>query len=260
MDIGRMSASHSPDSHQRQPSTKGPRDWYQDYGIRHVAIIPDGNRRWAAERSLPIELGHAKGLLEVMPDLVERLSEAGVHTITVWGFSTENWSRQSSEVSHLMKICAEFLRNRLHAIAMRHGARLVHLGRKDRINSDVRNAIESVAEATANNREHIYNLAFDYGGRDELIRASERMLAAARNGESGEKLSIYDCLDTQGQPHPEPDLVVRSSGEHRMSGFMPWQAAYSEIFFVERYFPDFNFALLEDLAEQFLTRKRRFGG
>ena len=257
-----MSVSPSPDPLERQASAerpRGARDWYQEYGIRHVAIIPDGNRRWATERSLPIELGHAKGLLEVLPDLVHKLSDAGVHTLTVWGFSTENWSRQNNEVNHLMKICAEFLRNRLLAIAQRHGARFVHLGRTDRINADVRGAIESVVKATANNQNHVYNLAFDYGGRDELKRASERLLAAVQAGNAPEGLAIEDCLDTHGQPYPEPDLVVRSSGEHRMSGFMPWQAAYSEIFFVERYFPDFDFALFEQIADQFLARKRRFG-
>jgi len=242
-----------------RPSGLPAANWHRDYGIDHIALIPDGNRRWATERSLPIEIGHTKGLLEVMPHLVERLSEAGVHTLTVWGFSTENWNREVREVSHLMRICVDFLKNRLLAIADRHGGRLIHLGRKDRIGPEVLDAIEYVEEATAKNKEHVYNLAFDYGGRDELQRASERMLAALRGGASQNDLTIEDFLDTRGQPHPEPDVVIRSSGEHRMSGFMPWQTAYSEIFFVDRYFPEFDFTLMQRVAEDFRTRKRRFG-
>lgn len=234
-------------------------DWRREYGINHIAIIPDGNRRWATQRSLPIEVGHTKGLLEVMPELVHRLSDAGVHTLTVWGFSTENWNRQVREVDHLMAICADFLKNKLLAIAERHSARVIHIGRKDRAYSPVVDAIHYVQEATAKNDKHFYNLAFDYGGLDELRRAGARMLEALKSGTPESALDIQDFLDTHGQPHPQPDLVVRSSGEHRMSGFMPLQTAYSEIFFVDECFPDFNFALMQRVAEQFRARKRRFG-
>lgn len=254
-----MNASRNAESLAPEAAARRYADWRRDYGIHHIALIPDGNRRWATERSLPIELGHTKGLLEVMPDLVQRLSDAGVHTMTCWGFSTENWNREVREISHLMKICVDFLRNRLLAIADRHGARVIHLGRKDRISPEVGDAIQYVEEATARNEEHIYNLAFDYGGRDELQRAGDRMLAALRARASTNDLKVKDFLDTQGQPYPEPDLVIRSSGEHRMSGFMPWQTAYSEIFFMDRYFPDFDFALIQGVAEEFAARKRRFG-
>jgi undecaprenyl diphosphate synthase len=240
-------------------ATPRKRGWSEEYGIKHIAIIPDGNRRWASERSVPIEVGHSEGLLTVLPELVDKLSAAGVHTITVWGFSTENWTREASEVSHLMSICVYFLMNRLLEIAQRHGGRLIHIGRKDRISNEVRVAIEHVEQATAQNRNHVYNMAFDYGGRDELTRACERMFQALRTGTPESELRIEDFLDTTHQPNPEPDIVIRSSGEQRMSGFMPWQTAYSEIFFVEQYFPDFNFALIQRVAEQFRARKRRFG-
>ena len=234
-------------------------NWRDAYGINHIALIPDGNRRWAREHSLPIALGHTKGLMQVMPELVDKLSEAGVHTITVWGFSTENWNRELGEISHLMAIVVEFLKKRLLEMAERHGARFVHLGRKDRMYPEVRAAIELVEQATLQHRNHVYNLAFDYGGRDELERAAARMLAAQRAGAAEGELRLQNFLDTAGQPFAEPDIVVRSSGEHRMSGFMPWQAAYSEVFFVEQYFPDFDFALLGDVARKFRARKRRFG-
>lgn len=235
-------------------------NWFEQYGIRHIAIIPDGNRRWARQHSVPIAFGHSKGLLEVMPDLVCQMSEAGVHTITVWGFSTENWTRQKFEVSHLMAIFADFLKHRLLEIAARYDARVYHIGRKDRLYPEVLDAIAQVERVTANNRTHVYNLALDYGGEDELSRAGERMMAAAQSGSPEESLMLSNFLDTTGQPYPAPDLVIRSSGEHRMSGFMPLQAAYAELFFVDRMFPDFTFELLEDVAEQFRNRKRRFGG
>jgi undecaprenyl diphosphate synthase len=232
-------------------------DWFSQYGIRHVAIIPDGNRRWARQRSVPIEVGHTTGLLQVLPNLVHRLCEAGVHTITVWGFSTENWTRESAEVGHLMKISAEFLRHHIMDIAKRHDARVCHLGRKDRIFPEVREALESVEAMTAGNRSHVYNVALDYGGQDELQRASQRLATAMQSGPT--TLSVADFLDTAGQPYPQPDVVIRSSGEHRLSGFLPLQTVYSELFFLEANFPDFTFELVRDVAEQFRWRKRRFG-
>lgn len=232
-------------------------DWFSQYGIRHVAIIPDGNRRWARQRSVPIEVGHTQGLLQVLPNLVHRLCEAGVHTITVWGFSTENWTREAQEVGHLMKISAEFLRHHIMDIAKRHDARVCHLGRKDRIFPEVREALEHVEALTAGNRSHVYNVALDYGGQDELQRASERMARAMQKDATG--VTVADFLDTAGQPYPQPDVVIRSSGEHRLSGFLPLQTVYSELFFVEQNFPDFTFELVRDVAEQFRWRKRRFG-
>jgi undecaprenyl diphosphate synthase len=234
-------------------------DWMHEYGIRHLAIIPDGNRRWARERSMPIALGHSKGLLQVLPHLVHCLSDAGVHTMTVWGFSTENWNRTTAEVEHLMDICAEFLENRLLAIAERHNARVCHMGRKDRLPLRVRKALAHVEAMTSQNEHHVYNLALDYGGHDELVRAGDRMLAAAERGVPRGDLRIVNFLDTSGQPYPEPDLVVRSSGEQRMSGFMPLQTAYSEWFFSKDLFPDFTFDTLRDVAVAFRERKRRFG-
>lgn len=234
-------------------------DWMREYGIRHLAIIPDGNRRWARKRSIPIALGHSKGLLEVLPHLVHCLSDAGVHTMTVWGFSTENWNRATAEVEHLMDICAEFLENRLLSIAERHDAQVHHIGRKDRLPLRVRTALARVEEMTSSNERHVYNLALDYGGHDELVRAGQRMLAAAERGIAPSELRIADFLDTSGQPYPDPDLVIRSSGEQRMSGFMPLQTAYSEWFFTKELFPDFTFDTLRTIAESFRDRKRRFG-
>lgn len=235
-------------------------NWFERYGIRHIAMIPDGNRRWAKQRSLPVEIGHTNGLLRVLPALVDKLCDAGVHTLTVWGFSTENWNRENAEVKHLMKIGADFLRNHLLDIAKKHDARIYHLGRKDRIFPEVREALEVCEKATVNNQSHVYNVALDYGGKDELERAGERMATALKNGTVSGDVSIADFLDTAGQPHPEPDIVIRTSGEYRMSGFLPLQTVYSELFFVEPMFPELTFDAVEEIAEQFRWRKRRFGG
>lgn len=234
-------------------------DWLEEYGIRHVAIIPDGNRRWAKQRGVPTEVGHAHGLLRVLPELVSQLCSAGVHTVTVWGFSTENWTREADEVRHLMQISAQFLANQVMDIADRHDARVHHLGRKDRLFPAVIEALDHAEKVTANNRSHVYNVALDYGGQDELLRASERMARSLQGGTAATDLSVVDFLDTAGQPFPNPDVVVRTSGEHRMSGFMPLQTVYSELFFVEEMFPDMTFDVLRGVAEQFKWRKRRFG-
>ena len=255
------SASSSVSSPAKAVVNDREQDWFQLYGIRHIALIPDGNRRWAQTRKLPIEVGHAHGLLRVMPNLVHKLCDAGVHTLTIWGFSTENWTRELDEVKHLMRMSAEFMRHQLLDIARRHDARVYHLGRKDRLYPEVLGALADAAEITKNNKSHVFNVALDYGGRDELARASERLVEArkAANGD-GDSLQITDFLDTQGQPHPEPDIVIRSSGEHRMSGFLPMQTVYSELFFVDQMFPELTFEDVRDVAEQFRWRKRRFGG
>jgi len=255
--LGTMDIAQRRDTGSRESAAT---DWYSKYGIRHIAIIPDGNRRWARQKGLAIEVGHANGLLRVLPDLVHQLCDAGVHTITVWGFSTENWTREAAEVKHLMKISAEFLRHHIMDIANRHQARVCHLGRKDRLFPEVREALDAVEKATAHHNRHVYNVALDYGGTDELVRATYKMAADVQKGQSAEELSILDYLDTAGQPHAFPDVVIRSSGEHRMSGFLPLQTVYSELFFVEDLFPEFTFELVRDIAEQFKWRKRRFGG
>lgn len=240
---------------------RGEPDWFERYGIRHIAIIPDGNRRWARERSLQAKAGHTQGLLGVLPPLVHSLCNAGVHTVTVWGFSTENWTRETAEVDHLMAIGVVFLRHHLLEIARTHDARVYHLGRKDRLYPELREALIDVQELTAKNRSKVYNVALDYGGQDELVRAGERLVKASReNTTSGKELLITDFLDTAGQPHPNPDIVIRTSGEQRVSGFLPLQTIYSELFFLDALFPDVTFELVREVAEQFRSRKRRFGG
>lgn len=234
-------------------------DWGEVYGIHHLAIIPDGNRRWARDRAMPAMMGHTTGLLRVLPELVRGLTARRLHTVTAWGFSTENWTRAQVEVEHLMKIFAEYLEHHLLELADEHSARVVHLGRKDRLPERVLAGIEHIEKVTRDNTRHVYNMAIDYGGEDELSRAATRMLSDASVAVDAQPRSLRDYLDTAGQPYPAPDIVLRSSGECRMSGFMPFQTSYSELFFVETLFPDFDMKLLDSVARSFGERKRRFG-
>jgi undecaprenyl diphosphate synthase len=234
-------------------------DWEASYGIRHIAVIPDGNRRWARERSLTVMAGHTVGLLQVLPKLVRGLCQRRVHTISAWGFSTENWGREQPEVEHLMKIFAEFLEHQVLELADEHQARVFHLGRKDRLPDKVLSRIERAERLTRGHQRHVYNVALDYGGQDELERAALRLAAAVQQQGGASGLSLVDFLDTAGQPHPNPDLVLRSSGEHRLSGFMPLQTLYSELFFADQQFPEFTLELLDSVAEGFGERRRRFG-
>lgn len=235
-------------------------DWFAQYGIRHIAIIPDGNRRWARGHAFPITEGHSIGLLKVLPGLVEELSKVGVHTLTAWGFSTENWNRDDAEIEHLMTIFAEFIEYRLMELATKFDARIVHLGRKDRLPQKVVERLVATETATSGNTTHVYNIALDYGGDDELTRAARKMIAAAQTGTAAAELRVSNFLDTAGQPYPQPDIVIRSSGEFRLSGFLPLQTAYSELFFVKESFPDFTMDLIQKVAEEFRRRRRRFGG
>ena len=241
------------------PIHEEPIDWSAEYGIHHVALIPDGNRRWAQERSMEATLGHTVGLLTVLPRIIDGLCDRGVHTITAWGFSTENWARVRVEVDHLMAIFAEFLRDQVMELANRHQARLVHIGRRDRLPDSVVTQIDYAVGATKHYDQHVFNMAIDYGGEDELARAAERMLSSVREGHELSGESLRDFLDTAGQPFPNPDVIIRSSGEHRLSGFMPLQSSYSELFFVKEQFPEFNMDLLDSVGQAFNERKRRFG-
>lgn len=239
----------------------------------HIAIIPDGNRRWAKDRHLPALEGHRCGA-KVTTKIARAARDFGVHTLTFWGFSTENWGRSESEVSGLMKIFESFIGQHLKE-AQNDNVRIVHLGRKDRIPKTLARKLAKAEEETKNNSQHVFNIAIDYGGQDELLRAFEK---AFRDVETGkivlEKLSeevgkyqgkypyyyFKDYLDTAGQSHPYPDLVIRTSGERRLSGFIPWQAVYSEIYWERDHFPDFTPEKLKQAILDFGHRRRRFGG
>jgi len=225
----------------------------------HVAVIPDGNRRWARRRGLPTLVGHKKGF-DVARKIVDVSREMGIHTLTLWGFSTENWSRTRREINYLMKIYFDMIGQNLDE-ARKTEARMIHLGRKDRLPKKLVEEISQAEEETKKYKKHVLNIALDYGGQDDILRAIEKMAAEFSKSNfqfSNEKLEKY--LDTVGQKYPSPDLVIRTSGEMRTSGLMVWQAAYSELYFEPKCFPDFTPELFKKAIAEYGKRQRRFGG
>lgn len=222
----------------------------------HITIIPDGNRRWAKEHKLTSLMGHKRGF-DIAVKLSRKVRQMGVSTLTLWAFSTENWDRTPTEVKYLMRLYG-ILMDKYLKEAIKDEVKIIHIGRKDRIPKFLLKKIETAEEKTKNFSKYYLNIALDYGGRDEIVRAIHK---ASKNGGT-DKITVdnfKDYLDTANQPHPYPDLVIRTSGEFRISGFMPWQAAYSEYLFVNKYFPELTEKDMEDAVEEYSRRQRRFG-
>ncbi len=220
---------------------------------RHIAIIPDGNRRWAKERGLPSLEGHRKGV-ENAEKLIYKARELGVECITGWMFSTENWKRSADETSYLFNLATEFAK-KYHKKFMDAKIRFKHIGRKDRIPEGIANLLREMEETTKDFDTFTVVIAMDYGGHDELIRTITKL-----NDKKLEitKENIENNLDTAGLP--PPDLIIRTSGEQRLSGFMSWMNEYAEFYFPKAYFPDFSPDDLEKAINDFAQRERRFGG
>jgi undecaprenyl diphosphate synthase len=238
----------------------------------HVAIIPDGNRRWARARGWHTFKGHKQGFDRV-PELVRVGREMGIHTMTLWAFSTENWNRTKEEIGYLMKMYEEMVEKNLRE-AHKYEARIIHLGRKDRIPASLLKKVVKAEGETRGYKKHVLNIALDYGGHDEIIRAVGRIISESRiqnpefriDQEVGKyrgEYAIYkfaEYLDTREQPYPYVDLVIRTSGEQRTSGLLSWQTAYAEYYFLAEHFPDFTKEKLEEAVMEFSRRRRRFGG
>jgi undecaprenyl diphosphate synthase len=226
----------------------------------HVAIIMDGNGRWAKARGLPRVAGHRAGV-EALRKTVRAAADAGIGWLTVYAFSSENWSRPKTEVSDLMGLLKIFIRRDL-AELHQSGVRVRVIGDRHGLEPDIASLLEEAESLTAANRALNLVIAFNYGGRDEIVRGVRRVVEAVARGElQADALTtgaFADYLDTSGIP--DPDLVIRTSGEQRLSNFLPWQTAYSELVFLPCYWPEFS---REDFAEalrQFAARERRFGG
>jgi undecaprenyl diphosphate synthase len=226
----------------------------------HVAIIMDGNGRWAKQRGLPRAMGHRKGV-EAVRETVRAAGDAGVKYLTLFAFSSENWRRPEAEVTDLMGLLKAFIRRdlvELHA----QNVRIKIIGDRQSLRSDILNLLLEAEETTRDNTALTLIIAFNYGSRDEIARA---MTSLARDVEAG-RLQARDItpelinarLDTAGIP--DPDLIIRTSGEERLSNFLLWQAAYSEFIFVPEYWPDFSRELFYAALEKFAARDRRFGG
>lgn len=221
----------------------------------HVIIIPDGNRRWAQKHGLSSIEGHKKGL-DTALNIARVSRDLGVKILTLWGFSTENWERTSREVNYLMRIYALFFKNHL-AELVKEGVKFHWLGRRDRVPQKLKEVLEKVEAETAKNSKYIFNVAIDYGGRDELIRAFKKLAAKRIKPSQVTEKAISQNLETAGIP--DPDLLIRTSGEHRTSGMMPWQTIYTEFFFSKLLFPDFSKTELKRAINDYSARQRRFG-
>lgn len=224
---------------------------------QHIAIIPDGNRRWAKEHGLSSLQGHKKGF-EVAQVLARKIRASGVPTLTFWAFSTENWKRDGREIKYLMQFYNKFLEKNLLG-ADDEKVRYIHLGRKDRLPKRLLNKIEKLESQTEKFKQYYLNFALDYGGHDELLRAVRKIIQKGVKSDAITEKVIEENLDTAYEPYPNPDLVIRTSGENRTSGFMPWQAAYAEYIFIDKYFPDLAEKDIDWAIAEYQRRQRRFG-
>lgn len=224
----------------------------------HIAIIPDGNRRWARAKKLPTLEGHRRGF-NVALDLARACRDFGVHTLSFWAFSTDNWTRSKEEITYLMKLY-EMMIDRVLKEAFKDKVRIIHLGRKDRIPRKLAEKIEKAEIKTKDLKKYIFNLALDYGGKDEILRAIKRIQDREYRIQGLNEENFNDFLDTVGQPYPCPDLLIRTSGEQRTSGLLPWQMAYTEFYFVKKHFPDMTKQDIYEAILEYNRRERRFGG
>ncbi len=229
----------------------------------HVAVILDGNRRWARQRGLPPWAGHEEGAKKV-EEFLQWCLDLGVKTVTLYAFSTENFNRKPEEVREIMRIIREEAERllddeRIH----KHRVRVKVLGRKDLLPEDVKKALEEAEERTKEYDQHFLNLAVAYGGRAEIVDAMKKIAELVKKGELKideiDEKTVERCLYTSHLPKPDPDMIIRTSGEERLSNFLLWQSAYSELIFLDVYWPDFRKIDFLRAIRTYQKRHRRFG-
>jgi undecaprenyl diphosphate synthase len=227
---------------------------------RHVAIIMDGNGRWASARGLPRVEGHRRGV-EALRRTVRAAGEIGIEVLTIFSFSSENWSRPPSEVRDLMGLLRRFIRNDL-AELHGNGVRVRVIGERDGLDPEISGLLQEAEDLTRDNKKLTLVVAFNYGGRQEIARAARRLAADMACGRVAEAEVTADLLGRylDAPDLPDPDLIIRTSGEQRLSNFLLWQAAYTEFVFVQMHWPDFDRGALENAIAEYRRRERRFGG
>ncbi len=225
------------------------------YRPRHVAIIMDGNGRWAEKRGLPRLVGHKAGADNILP-VARVFADLDVKYLTLYMFSTENWSRPRMEVAGLLRLLGKRIDRETQAF---HGEnmRLVHLGRLDRLSQQLSDKVQAAVELTKDNSGLTVCLAFDYGGRDEIVQATRRIASARIAGAAIDEAVFARYL--YNPDIPDPDLVIRTGGENRLSNFLLWEAAYSELYFTPVLWPDFGRGDVEEALSEYRRRQRRFG-
>ena len=226
---------------------------------KHIGIIMDGNRRWAKSKMLPVKLGHKQGA-ETLKKIVRYANKIGIEHLTVYAFSTENWQRSDEEVDNLMNLLQNYLDD-FTKEADTENIVIRVLGDVTQLSESLQKGIASAIERTKNNTGIIFNIALNYGGRAEMIKAVQEISEEIKNGNlKSEEITeevISNYLYTKGQP--DPDLIIRTSGEMRLSGFLMWQSTYSEILFLDKLWPDFSEKDLDASIEAYSKRKRNLG-
>ncbi len=229
--------------------------------LQHVAIIPDGNRRWAKARGLPTIEGHRQGAKRAL-ELLKAARKFNIKYLTLWGLSTENWIKRSPhEVKYLISLFSHQLKQYQKEL-VKHEIRFIHIGRKDRLPKNFVNLIKRTENISKNFDKRYLIIGFDYGGQDEIVRACQKIAKDVANG----KLAIPDITPDSFYPYtdtpniPPVDLIIRTSGEKRLSGLYPFQGVYAELYFTDIYFPDFTQEEFEKAIKDYYNRQRRFGG
>jgi undecaprenyl diphosphate synthase len=227
---------------------------------RHVAIIMDGNGRWAAARGLPRVEGHRRGV-EALRKVVRATHELGISYLTIFSFSSENWSRPASEIGDLFGLLRRFIRNDL-ATLHADGVCVRVIGEREGLDPDICALLKEAEDLTRGNQRLTLVVAFNYGSRHEIASAAQRLASEVAEGKRDPATITADVLGSylDAPDIPDPDLIIRTSGEQRLSNFLMWQAAYSELVFVPVHWPDFDRAALESAIAEYATRERRFGG
>lgn len=227
---------------------------------RHVAIILDGNGRWARSKGMPRNYGHAQGSKNV-ERICEEAWRMGIKYLTVYAFSTENWSRPKDEVDALMKLLRNYMKTCLKT-AVKNDMKVRVIGDKTRLDEDIRSRIAELEEATKNNGGLNFQIALNYGSRDEIVRAVRKIARDAKDGKLEPESITPEVISSYLDTHdiPDPDLLIRTSGEERLSNFLLWQLAYSEFYFTDVRWPDFTKEELMKAIEQYNSRDRRYGG
>ena len=231
------------------------KDIVKSTNLRHIAIIMDGNRRWAKEKFLPSAVGHQKGV-ESLKKTMRIFDEYGIKYLTVYAFSTENWKRKKEEVEFLMGLLAKTLSNELDEMH-KENVKIKFLGNLEKLNSELIKIVRNAEEKTKNNTGVNLNIAFNYGARDEITNAVKAIIKSGINAEEITEETVSKYLYTRDIP--DPDLLIRTGGEKRISNYLLWQLAYSELYVTDTFWPDFDRNELDKAIKEYEHRNRRFG-
>jgi len=224
---------------------------------KHVALALDGNRRWAEEKGLNTFAGHAEGV-ERVKEISKRAKEMGIKGLTFWGFSTDNWKRSNKEVNYIMKdIFIKNMENYLDEF-LEEETQFIHIGRKDRLPKKLIKLFDEIEEKTKEFKDRFVCFAIDHGGRDEITRAAQKAIESGISAEDLTEEKLASFLDTAGLP--DPDMLIRTGGKVRTSGYLIWEIAYADMFFVDDLFPDFTADRFEEIVKQFDEEGRTLGG